>query len=281
MKTLKLLVLFTLFCLTGCDDGYMASYQSEVVVEGWIENEGFPVVMLTRSLPVMEDKVEVGNLYDYILRWAVVRVSCEDRSVVLTGKYDERYFPPYIYTTSHMKGEVGKTYTLTVDDRDIHAEATTSILPPPSFDSIRIDKVSESDTLCALMACFADPKDEQNYYQLWVKTGGDSRQFLAAYLGSISDHSLNGYAETPVNQGHRFRYKHYTPYFTVGDTVAVKLAQVDSLSHQYWSEYDKSITLSNNMMFPKSTNLPTNIRGGIGYWCGMGSTVKQVVIPCE
>lgn len=74
------------------------------------------------------------------------------------------------------------------------------------------------------------------------------------------------------------RQKHYQPYFAVGDTIFVKLAQVDNRSYAFWSDYDKSLTLSNNMMYPKSTNLPSNIEGAIGYWCGMGSSTQSIVI---
>lgn len=59
----------------------------------------------------------------------------------------------------------------------------------------------------------------------------------------------------------------------------VKLAQVDEQSYNFWSEYDKNIILGGSMLFPKSTNLPSNVEGAIGYWCGMGSTTRTLIIP--
>lgn len=279
MRRTTLLTLLALLCLTACnDDDYLPPYESSLVVEGWIEDGDFPVVMLSRTYPVMEEKTQVGDLSDYVLRWAVVTISCDDRSVVLTGMRDDNYFPPYIYTTGEMRGEAGKHYTLTVKYRQMYAEATTFIPPAPQLEKLRVEPVAGEDTLRTLVAGFTDPADEQNYYQFFVKKGKESSQYLASYLGSVDDRSLNGYTEQTVYQGHKFPQKHYHPYFAVGDTIFVKLAQVDSHSYAFWSDYDKSLTLSNNMMYPKSTNLPSNIDGAIGYWCGMGSSTQSIVI---
>lgn len=59
----------------------------------------------------------------------------------------------------------------------------------------------------------------------------------------------------------------------------VKLAQVDEQSYNFWSEYDKNIILGGSTLFPKTTNLPSNVEGAIGYWCGMGSTTRTLIIP--
>lgn len=281
MKSLSVWIILLTFMLVACeDDNHSAhEYRPSLVVEGWIENGEFPVVILTRSVPIMEEAVPIDNLWEYVVRWATVTVSCGDSSVVLTGKYDSRYFPPYIYTTGRMRGESGKTYSLKIDYKEFQAEGKTYIPEPKLLDSLRIDKVAGNDTLYSMTACFTDDVAERNYYQFFIKTGNQSRQFLAAYLGSVNDHVLTGYTEVPIHQGHQFGKKDYTPYFVSGDTVAVKFAHLDSLSYSFWSEYDKAISLNNNMMFPKSTNLPSNIHGGIGYWCGYGITTTYVIIP--
>ena len=256
----------------------MADYKSEMVVEGWIESGEFPVVMVTRTFPVMEAKVDVKRLSDYILKWAVVKVTCGDETVILTGKYDQRYYPPYIYTTGEMRGEEGKTYTLTVDYRDMHAKAEATIPKSPTLDSVQIGRVPQCDTLRTLTACFADPVHERNYYQLFVRKGASDGQFLTAYHGCMSDRTLGTYTRVPVYQGHRYDTKDYTPYFAVGDTVAVKLAQLDSISFSFWKEYEEAIDLHGNFMFPKSTNLPTNVQGGSGCWYGMGGALKWLIV---
>ena len=115
--------------LTACESNYLGTAESQLVVEGWIENEGYPVVILSRSVPISEDYTPMDELDQYLLRWAKVTVSDGQNSVVLTRKYDSGYFPPYIYTTGRLKGRAGKSYTLTVEYRDYYATATTTIPP--------------------------------------------------------------------------------------------------------------------------------------------------------
>lgn len=59
----------------------------------------------------------------------------------------------------------------------------------------------------------------------------------------------------------------------------VKLAQVDEQSYNFWSEYDKNILLGHSTLFPKTTNLPSNVEGAIECWYGMGSTTRTLIIP--
>lgn len=33
-----------------------------------------------------------------------------------------------------------------------------------------------------------------------------------------------------------------------------------------------------NFMFAYSKNLPSNINGGLGYWCGYGADTKSIII---
>ena len=68
----------------------------EIVVEGWIEDGGFPVVMVTTSVPVSSEYEKWDSLEDHLVRWAKVTVSDGENEVVLTGKMDRNYFPPYI-----------------------------------------------------------------------------------------------------------------------------------------------------------------------------------------
>ena len=281
MRFLSACTILLAFMIVACEkeSDMEIDFCSSLVVEGWIENGEFPVVILTRSVPILEEGIDVEDLWEYVVRWATVTVSCGDSSVVLTGKYDSRYFPPYIYTTGRMRGESGKTYSLSIDYKQFHAEGKTHIPEPKKLDALRVDKISNNDTLYSITACFTDNTAEKNYYQFFTKTGNKNRQFLAAYLGSVNDNVLTGYTEVPIHQGHQFGKKDYMPYFISGDTVAVKFAHLDSISYSFWSEYDKAISFNNNMMFPKSTNLPSNIRGGLGYWCGYGSVTTYIIIP--
>ena len=136
-----------LAALTGCEKDVLPPHKSILVVEGWIEDEGFPVVILTESLPVSQDYTSLDNISDYLVKWAKVTVSDGEQTEILIGKYEKGYFPPYVYTTSRIKGKAGRSYTLTVEYGDYYATAATTIPEPPTIDHISIKKCADADTL--------------------------------------------------------------------------------------------------------------------------------------
>ncbi len=271
-------ILFLTLSIVACQDDYMAEHNESIVVEGWIESGEFPVVIVTRSAPVSDKSININQLYDYVVKWAVVSISCGDTTVTLTGKYDNRYFPPFIYTTGNLRGEELKTYTLNIDYKEYHVQAISTIPQAPRIDSLTVGATADNDSTPTLSVCFHDQYKSDNYYQIFVKKGSNSRQYLASYLGCINNTSTPQNHIIPVHQAHQFGNKHYTPYFTSGDTVSVKLARIDRQSYIFWSEYENAITLSGNMMFPYTTNIPSNIVGGLGYWCGMGIDTRHTII---
>lgn len=274
------LFIISLFIVAGCKDDFELQNEemSQLVVEGWIENGRFPIVILTRTFSVSTEYQSMNNLSDYILRWAKVTVSDGTDSVVLTGKYDKGYFPPYIYTTGRMRGVAGKQYTLTIESRDFHATARTSI-PAASTDyTLRVEQCVNNAPFFQIKATFRDNPNEKNYYQLFTRVGIQTKQFLASYLGTLDDAVLNTVAEIPVYRGRQFSQNEYTPYYTLSDTVAVKFAQIDETSFHIWDCYTKTTSLSSNMFLSTSDDMETNIIGGYGYWCGYNAITDYIVI---
>ena len=264
----------------ACDEDFdhTTGSDSQIVVEGWIENGGFPVVILTRSLPVTTEYQEAESLSDYIVKWARVTVSNGTDSVVLTGKYDKGYFPPYIYTTTRIRGEAGKRYDLTVEYRDYHATATTTIPHAPDSCTYNVMRCSDSDTLYQIKGLFTDNPAEKNYYQFFTRVGTTSKQYQASYLGSIDDVVLSGETEVPVYRGHQLMTEKYKPYFALGDTVSVKFAQVDETTFHIWDSYTKTLSLSGNMFLSTFSDIESNIHGGYGYWCGYAAVTSHFII---
>lgn len=272
--------LFLSLFFVACSDSFDLQHDetSHLVVEGWIEDGGFPVVMLTRSLPVSTDYRNVDELSDYILRWAKVTVSDGTDSVVLTGKYDNGYFPPYIYTTSRMRGEAGKRYSLRVEYKDDYAVASTTIPSVPDNCRFSIERCADSDTLFQLKATFRDHPTEKDYYQFFTRVGTKTKQYQASYLGTLDDAVLNEWTEIPVYRGHQLKWYDYSPYFNLKDTISVKFAHIDETSFRVWDSYTKTLSLSGNMFLSTSADMETNILGGSGYWCGYGAITHYLVV---
>lgn len=265
--------------LLSCSGDYLPEQNDELVVEGWIEDNGFPVVILTKNINISNKYQSLDSLSSRIVRWAKVTVSDGEKSVVLTGRYMKGYTPPYIYTTSHFRGEAGKTYLLTVEYGDFHATATTTIPNTQKIDELSVERCAQSDTLYQISLRYNDDEAEQNYYQIFTRVGGrDVRQYLAAYLGTIDNRVVKPKTKIPVYRGRDINTLDYTPYYTINDTVAVKFAHIDSTSYNFWYDYTRNLTTAGNMFFATAASLRSNIIGGTGYWCGMGSDIKYVAI---
>lgn len=278
IATLLTLLLTLSPLLLSCSGDELPEPQEVIVVEGWIDDGGFPVVILSKNLPVSSERTSLDDLSDRLIRWAKVSVVCEGDTTILTGMVRDTYFPPYIYTTSRMRGASGKTYQLIVDYHDYHVTAVTTIPPRPIVDSITVSTAEHSDTLYKVNLYFQDNPDERNFYKAFVRIGTRSQQFRPCYLGTVSDAVLQSHNnKLPIYRGSLLTDKDlHTPYFTPSDTILLKFAQLDEVSYRFWNDYESYTSFANNPMFPVASNLPTNIHGGIGYWCGYGSIMRSL-----
>lgn len=277
----KLLFVFScllLFGLQSCAPDYFEDNRSELVVEGWIEDNRPPVVILSKTLTLSDKYQSLTDLKDYIVPWAKVSVSDGVDTVVLTGKYDPEYFPPYVYTTGRMFGRVGATYTLMVEYEDIYATAETRILPSPVMENMRVVRSEDSDSLYQIEITMRDESPEKDYYQVFTKTGTSSKQFFASYLGYFTDDVIIDGTFIPVFRGKSAMDEDYTPYFKENDSVSVKIAHIDNGAYEFWSTYSKNVNMPSSMFLTAISRVPSNISGALGYWCGMGSLRKNIVI---
>lgn len=272
--------LLLLLLLCSCEETNLPPQQSTIVVEGWIENGFPPVVILTKPIVITNEVQSYDDLYDYVVRWAKVSVVCENDTVVLTGKYSSDYIPNYIYTTGKMVGEVGKTYKLIVEYDTHRATAETTILPPPQIANCEVSPVQGSDRFYQIELMLKDLAPSQNYYQCFYKLGRDSKQYFTTYLGTFDDYVLDYEQPIKIFKGRNFLTdgKDFSTYFVANEYVSVKVAHIDEEAYNFWDAYSQNVELSYNMFLYNATSIPTNITGGYGYWCGMGSSRVYTVI---
>lgn len=261
----------------SCQEDYDYHEERVLVVEGWIDSGDYPVVMVTTSASVSGKEQPFDSLNEYLLKWAKVTVSNGEEEIILTGKIDTCYTPPYIFTTGKMKGESGKTYRLTVSYNDFYAESETTIPYQVPLDSLTVSQV-EGDTLFQLKAYFNDNKLENNYYKFFVRVKGKEDVMRPSFLGTINDEVLGEQAEVQVYQPLRMFNEEYTPFYRKDDRVSVKFSQMNEEAYNFWKVYDELQSFSGVLFFPVTSSLPSNIKGGIGYWFGYGSTTYHLNI---
>jgi|SRR5574344_461685 hypothetical protein len=272
------LFLVPIVCLTGCREEFTTS-SAGLVVEGWIDNNEFPVVYITTSIPLDLNYKNVEELNNSIIRWAKVTVSDGDTTVTLTGKGDEHATVNYMYTTSWLRGKTGKSYTLTVDYNNYHATAITTIPPTTYIDSFQVKKCEDSDTLYQINAFFKDNPTESNYYKFLCMREKKDKEYYSSTMGAFSDEILDSLPSIPVLRSYGLLTKEkFTPYFSKNDLVYIKFVQMDSIGYQFWHDFENSVNLSRNNFISSINNLHGNVIGAKGYWIGYGASYYTIKI---
>lgn len=270
------MILLTTVGIESCGNTDLDDTSDKLVVEGYIDTGGFPIVLVTHSIVVTDEKQSMDSLEQYVEKWARVAVNDGERTVVLTGMVNKNYYPPYIYTTGNMRGVAGKQYKLTVDLGNLHTEAVTTIPPPVQIDSTYIVQVA--DTLYSIHAVVSNIPDEDNYYMTFAYRSSDRPSFLPSAMGVQRSVSGNAVTDMPVNYGKRNITNNRPIYYSLGDSVMIKVARLSKLGYDFWRGYEDMTALSRNPLLPVLNNLPTNMEGGLGYWLGYGTDYKRVIV---
>ncbi len=281
-------VLLISTCLS-CDIRWRSGdyvYNPEIVVDGWIEEGEAANVILTQTVMVNPD-IEQGEikLQDIPIKWAMVTVSDGEQEEVLVGRKSDGIFPPYRYTGVTIRGEAGKKYFLKVEYSGRTVTAETTIPEPVRIDDFKVIKSEECDTLYRIDISFRDDRKEKNWYKVLTsirdeKAGTEDMRYYSAFMGTVSDEIL-GPEENTMTVSRPFRHirtEDYSPYFHKGETVKVKLAQIDEASFLFWSDYENEISNGKNILFPSTSDLRSNVNGGRGIWCGYNSDTVQITV---
>ena len=267
MKRLLHITAVLLIGFTACSPQEQVG-KSQLVVEGWIENGEHPIVMVSESIGIATGrKMDTKSMLDHVAKWAKVSISDGTTTEYLTGIPDPEYFPPYIFTTSKITGEVGKSYTLKVEYKDYKLEATTVIPEPVPIDRVYVQ--SATDSIASLRVCFTDPPQPGHFYKVFTRTEGKDSHYHPSALTNISDQSVSGYSEIMVYSTQRLMDFIDWPNIRVGDVVWIKLCTTDRITYEYWNNYEITIA-SNGLGTFYESDIESNMDGALGYWAGYG-----------
>lgn len=264
------LLIVTLLLFNSCTEERFIEAEPQIVVEGWIDAGGFPVVMLSQILPASQQEITEEDIKECIITMGKVTISDGKKEVVLTGKKSDNYFPPYIYTTSSMRGEEGKTYYLTAEYKKFYATAQTTIPPKGKIEKIVTGYQNEKYSINAVIN---DNPEEKNYYKFFVRVMGRDNSYLSSNFAVIDDENYTFPCSVPLNVGNSFLYANESKSYTISptDRLLIKVAQVDRDTYNFWDDYKNILELGQNPFFRYSTSIRSNINGGLGYWAGYGA----------
>jgi len=270
--------LFILSCEKSVELDFPKS-ESQVIVDGWIEQNRYPKVIITRSLPYFSE-IDSATFRDLVVTKAKVSVTVGNKTEILTLHHNKKYFPPYIYQGFQIKGEVGKTYKLKVSIGDKTLSATTSISEPPSIDSLWAINHPKKDSLKQLMIQFTDDPAIQNYYRLFTKIKNKQKIYKPAYGSVFTDRTINGLTTNfPLFKGYSTNQAKEDLYFSLGDTVSVKFCTTTKESFRFWKMFQSEMFNSSNPFATSSQELEGNVKGdGKGIWTGYGAEYNIIIL---
>ena len=273
-----LYILVGLLSLTSCEStDEPETDTTPLVVEGWIEDGGNPVVTVAHAIELKEGKIDTD---DYVEKWCRVSVYDGDTRYLLNGHIDRNYTTAFIYTTSRLRGEAGHTYRLLVESVNDTVEAVSTIHTGASIASLRAEKADEQSNAYMLKAHFKNIEPD-GMYKIFVRVDGRDKIYYGSFMGTFrgSDYDAeNGYTVTVANNS-TYDEDVFTHYFYPGEKVYVKVCTLDRPVYDFWKTYESSVSMSGNLFFTFAQNCPTNIEGGLGYWAGYGTSVSFIKIP--
>lgn len=246
---------------------------TKMVVEGWIDAGKHPIVMLHTSYSLSLSEPDSTTLLDVleqhmVLFGKVVIFDGED-SVILTGRVDTNYLPPYIYTTTKMRGEVGRSYSLHATYKSFFAKSKTIIPEKAIFDSIRTDINNQKVHVIG----YANQLEIGEPYIIMARTTKD-KQYKICPMGAFraSQKQLKMTINNPINfTGEGMILQTLFPQTDSVD-IAIKFAKVGEAEYQFWDSYIAQ-NLTQGLFFMEThSNIISNIQDGNGYWCGMGAS---------
>lgn len=276
MKRTILYYIACLFAFVSC--AQHEHKDPSMVVEGWIDAGGYPVVLLhsTYVMDEVPDSLKSQGVEDiaqrHLIMFGKVVISNGVNEVILTGRLDTLYLPPYSYSSLNLVGQEGMTYRLEATYKEFHASAITTIPPRATFDSVRV-KASDKDTL--INAYMSHLPQEEAYYALFMRYKYD-KQFILCPLGVFTNaKARNGQLEIIVHNP-LDPDTPQTDSLLINRPAQIKVARIDYEAYLFWSKY-ASLSQSKGVFFvPVYENIQGNIRGGLGAFTGMGSTIYDI-----
>lgn len=294
MKRVLLWLCLSTVLISSCERAIQfepADPEPRLVVEGVIENDQYPRVVLSRSLNFFSN-ISAAELSNSFVHDAVITVSNGERThrlkeyeVEVGGGLSLFY---YSIDSAHMntafKGKFEKTYSLEIDVEGKQYNATTTI--PALAKTIsklyyheNVDKDDSSKV--TLYGEFTDPVGYGNYIRYFTKVGDQS--FYPGLNSVFDDQIVDGTTynlqiEQGVDRNSDIDFEEYS-FFYKGDEITVKFCNIDKGVFDFWRTLEYSYQSIGNP-FSSPTKIRGNIsNGALGYFGGYAVQYISIDIP--
>lgn len=282
-------ILLMLFLLACEKDIQIEPLENEpkLVVDAEIENGQAPMVILSTSLNYFST-IDTATLFATFIKDAKVQLNNGSRTVTL--QVNELRFPQggrYVFYTTppndRMLGETGKTYQLTIDHKGKQYQSTTTIpLVAKTIDSLwskRVTNRQSTDSFRVLMARIIDPPGLGNYIRYFTKV--NNQPFFPGFNSAFDDAIIDGKTysidiDKGVDRNQPFERENFG-FFKLGDTVTVRLANIDKATYDFWRTWEFAFQSIGNPFSSPGVVKGNISNGALGAFCGYGSQYKTYI----
>ena len=262
----------------------------KLVVEASIENGEAPIVILTKSANFFS-QISPQLLLESFIRGAEVEVSdgvkthrLKEYEISLGGGFSIYY---YSTDSSNLQtaitGELNRSYSLKINTNEEEYTATTTI---PAM-TRRVDslwwKPMPNDTSgrkVVVMIRATDPPGYGEYVRYWTKK--NSEPFYPGFNSVFDDLIIDGTTyELEVEPGlnRNEAWNEDKRAFRRGDTVTLKLSNIDKATYDFWRTMEYSYASIGNP-FSTPVKVTSNIsNNALGYFGGYATQYHQIIIP--
>jgi hypothetical protein len=287
------IVLCCLLVFSSCEKGVefkLDEVTPKLVVEGSIENGQAPIIYLSKSQAYFS-RINLSMLANSFVRNADVYVS----NGTLTHKLKEYSVPVapginfYYYSndpaspSTAFLGELSKSYSLRiVADGKEYTASTTIPAITRRVDSLfwKPAPAGNPPEKVMVMVRAYDPPGFGDYVRYFTKR--NSEPFYPGLISVYDDQVIDGSSyEIQVERGLDRNEDHPegSSFFEKGDTVTLKLANIDKATYDFWRTMEYTYSSVGNP-FASPTKVIGNINGGgLGYFGGYAAQYHRLIIP--
>lgn len=280
-------------CLTACEKNVnfeLNNAPEVLVVDAQIEQGQAPVVVLSRSLNYFE-RVNATVVSNSFVRNAEVTLS----NGVLTHRLKEYTVPVapgfnlYYYSidsaslSTAFTGAFNTRYDLRIRSEGKEYTATTRIPLLTKFpDSLWWEKAPQNpdSNKAIIMVRTTDPPGLGNYIRYFTQK--NRGPFLPGEASVFDDAVIDGTTyqlrvDPGVDRNNPVPYD--SNYFKRGDTITLKLCNIDRPSFLFWNTWEFAFQSIGNPFAQPNKVIGNVSNGALGAFCGYAAWYKTIIIP--